>query len=696
VISVPALFELPQTAATSEAARLAGFDHVELLQEPVASALAAGWSADEDASGAWLVYDLGGGTFDVSLLETREGLLRIVGHDGDNFLGGRDLDQSLVRWVLDRMRSDGHDVDPADPAHAVALRVLAAAAEDAKIDLSRGERAVISLPALFSLGGAEVDVDVTVDRGTLEALAAPWVDRTIAVCRRLLAAHGLAAGGLHRVVLVGGPTVMPALRERVQAALGAPFAEGFDPMALVARGAAIHAATAGLSARPRAAASTAGRRLWLEYPSMSPDPTPFVLGRVLDGSEPAPTEVRFVRQDDVATDWTAVRPDGTLMTMVELVPRMPNTFRVQGRDAERRPVAVLPESITIVAGRTLGDPPLSRSVGVALADDTVRTYLERGTMLPAKRTHVHRTLHGVRAGSDGVVLSIPVVQGEHAKAHLCRLVGRLELSGRDLRADLPANADVEVTLEVDRGGRLTARALVSKLGQAFEQVADLAIPHADPEALGRHLGALAERLQVVRGRIGPDPVYTDRLLDVEWALQDARAAIAEGRGGDADAAQRAQRLLVDADAALDQVEQATRTMVLDRELQQALTAASAWVSRLGTPTEQQALAELGAGVGQVRASRDPEALERQLVTVRQLASAAYFRHPEAWRWEFEHASARLDRSTDLVAAKGLVERGRQALAAGDTAGVRDATLGLHHLLPPDDVARAVGYRSDVR
>ncbi len=102
VISVPALFELPQSAATSEAARLAGFQRVELLQEPIASALAAGWRAEDDGGGTWLVFDLGGGTFDASLLETRDGLLRVVGHDGDNFLGGRDFDWAITEHLADR------------------------------------------------------------------------------------------------------------------------------------------------------------------------------------------------------------------------------------------------------------------------------------------------------------------------------------------------------------------------------------------------------------------------------------------------------------------------------------------------------------------------------------------------------------------------------------------------------------------
>ena len=142
MISVPALFELPQSAATSEAARLAGFERVELLQEPIASALAAGWRADDDGGGTWLVFDLGGGTFDASLLETRDGLLRVVGHDGDNFLGGRDFDWAITEHLASQL-----SVVPRrkNPEHAAALRALRLAAEDAKIELSRGERAQVTL-----------------------------------------------------------------------------------------------------------------------------------------------------------------------------------------------------------------------------------------------------------------------------------------------------------------------------------------------------------------------------------------------------------------------------------------------------------------------------------------------------------------------------------------------------------------------
>src|SRR5690606_2846155 len=116
------------------AARLAGLERIELIQEPVASAIAAGY-ADDARDEAWLVYDLGGGTFDVSLLETKEGLLRVVGHDGDNFLGGRDFDRALLDLLLDKLGARGLVIDRTNPAHAGALTRLKLAVEDAKIEL---------------------------------------------------------------------------------------------------------------------------------------------------------------------------------------------------------------------------------------------------------------------------------------------------------------------------------------------------------------------------------------------------------------------------------------------------------------------------------------------------------------------------------------------------------------------------------
>ncbi len=691
VISVPALFELPQAAATSEAARLAGFERVELLQEPVASALAAGWT-QEATGGAWLVYDLGGGTFDASLLETRDGILRVVGHDGDNFLGGRDLDLALVRWALERLADDGHRIDRADPAHALGLRRLRAAAEEAKIELTRRPEAAITLVSAFAVDGATVDVDLTVDRATLEGLLAPLVDRSLAVCERLLARHGQRPEQLARVVLVGGPTVIPALRARVQRRLQAPFAEEVDPMTVVARGAALHAAATGLDARPARHPSASARRLWLQYPAMSADLTPFVAGRVLDGPEPAPTEVRFVRADaGAATEWTAVDDDGTFLAMLELAPRRPSTFRLEGRRREG-PVAVQPPEITVVQGLTVTDPPLSRSVGVALASDRVRVYLERGAPLPAKRTFVHRAVEALSPADPTGALSIPVVQGELPEAHLCRLVGRLEIRASALRGVLAAGADVEVTVEVDRGGRLTAWALIPSLGQVFEQVARLVVPDAEPAALDEQRATLSERLQAARR--GAAPADLDRLMDVEWWLDDAREALVEARGGDDDAGQKARRLLLEANAALEAVEEGARWPALDQRAVSRMSSATRWVAELGTEPEQRMLREAVAAAERARLERRSTDLERHLTLVRELEHAAYFRHPEAWGWEFDAVASQTSRATDLRRAEQLVARGRAS--RHDRAALREVVHELWSLLPVRAEAERGGHGSGVR
>ncbi|HEY0136725.1 MAG TPA: Hsp70 family protein, partial [Nannocystis sp.] len=389
VISVPALFELPQSSATSEAARLAGFERVELLQEPIASALAAGWTI-ADSSGSWLVYDLGGGTFDVSLLETRDGLLRVVGHDGDNFLGGRDFDWAIVDWILGELaRKEGVTLSRAEPGHAATLRKIKLAAEEAKIELSRVEETSIALPGLTA-GDQSFDLDLVISRDTLEKLCSPAIERSLAVCRRLLAAHGVPDGALTRVVMVGGPSVMPVVRRYVSAALGVPPTEGLDPMTLVAQGAAIYAATAGLEARPTALEPIRGCKMWLQYPAMSSDLSPHVIGRLVDraaSGSGVPAEIRLTRADGLwDSPWTALDEEGAFVTAVSLLPRKPNVFRLEGRNGGGGQILLDPPTLTIVQGLTISDPPLSRTIGVATAGDDVRVYFERGAPLPARRT----------------------------------------------------------------------------------------------------------------------------------------------------------------------------------------------------------------------------------------------------------------------------------------------------------------------
>ncbi len=696
VISVPALFELPQSAATSEAARLAGFTRVELLQEPIASALAAGWRADE-AGGSWLVFDLGGGTFDASLLETRDGLLRVIGHDGDNFLGGRDFDWAITEHLAAQLAVP---LARKNPAHAGALRTLRLAAEDAKIELSRAERVQIALPQPLIVDGQEVAVELELDRATLERLTLPLCDRAIDVCLGLLRQHGLATGQLARVVLVGGPTLMPFLRQRVASRLETVIAEGHDPMTLVAQGAALYAATANLDGRAAAAnpaTSASSKQVWLQYPAVSSDLTPHVVGRFL-GAEP-PTTVQLVRGDG---GWSSppasVGPDGSFVTMITLVPRKASTFAINARDKEGQSIAVSPAQITVVQGITISDPPLSRTVGVALASGRVQTYLERGTPLPAKRTFTHRTVETVARGTAESLLRIPIVQGEMAEAHLCRLIGTLDIGGAAVKDTLPSGAAVEVTIELDRGGRMAARALVPALDQVFEHVVHLLVPDADPAALDAAIRDLRNQLQAARTdafRHGLMPVL-EKLDRLEERLSEAERDIDAAHGGDADAAQRARRALLDVDGAMADADLARKWPELESKARETQIAATSLIGQHGTEAEHRLLSEVMAAVDKALRERDASELERQLALLQRLAVGAYQRTDDAWRNYFADAASEISRADDLPRAQKLVTEGNAAITRGDTQELRRIVKALWQLLPDDSEARKRGFDSGVR
>ncbi|HRC55442.1 MAG TPA: Hsp70 family protein [Kofleriaceae bacterium] len=714
VISVPALFELPQSAATSEAARLAGLSRVELLQEPIASALAAGWRAEDDGTGSWLVFDLGGGTFDASLLETRDGLLRVIGHDGDNFLGGRDFD-----WVITEhlARSLSTPLSRKDPAHTAALRTLRLAAEDAKIELSRAPRAQLALAQPLLVDGKEVEVDLELTRDLVEQLTLPLCDRAVEVCLGLLRQHGLGPGQLSKIVLVGGPTLMPMVRQRVAARLEAVIAEGHDPMTLVAQGAALYAATANLDGRAAPVVPTTGRQVWLQYPAVSADLTPHVVGRFLGSqgsgaasgaasaatpataSAATPATVQLVRSDGGWSSPAAqVAPDGSFVTMVSLLPRRTSTFTIVAKSKDGATLVVTPAQITLVQGLTIGDPPLSRTVGVALASGFVQVYLERGTPLPARRTFTHRTVETVARGSVESLLRIPIVQGEMSEAHLCRLIGTLDIGGAAVRDTIPTGSAVEVTIELDRGGRMSARALVPAIDQVFEQVVHLLVPDAEPAALDSALRELRNQLQQARGdafRHGLLPVL-EKLDRLEERIAEAERDIDAAHGGDADAAQRARRALLDVDGAMAEADLARKWPELDEKARRTAIAASSLVGLHGTDAERSLLGEVMAAVERARQERDAPELERQLALLQRLASGAYQRTDEAWQSYFADAASEVSRASDLPRANKLVTEGQTAMGRGDSQELRRIVKALWQLLPEDSQSRKRGFDSGVR
>ena len=701
IITVPALFELPQTRATAEAARLAGFERVELLQEPVASALAAGFKAGSD--GTWLVYDLGGGTFDVSLLQGKDGILRVIGHDGDNFLGGRDFDQAIVAWAVEMLQADGLNVDTKNPAHQPFLRRLAAIAEEAKIELGRQSEVTLSAGEPMQLGDEEIELELTLTRAVLERLVEPLVVRSCEVCERLLAAHNVVRPDLEHVVLVGGPTAMGFVRGLVAERVGPLAAEAHDPMTLVAQGAALAAAASGLDARPTTLSKRveAGHRLIVKAPTLSTDLMPFVICKLLDvGAPTAPRQLRLVRQGEPewSSEWVARDDEGAFAIMAELVARKGNSFTLEGKDDQGNSTAVSPSSVSIVHGVTIGDPPVSRSVGVALANNMVRVYFEKGAPLPTRRTFTHHTVETTLPGSPGPALRIPLVQGEMEEAHLCRLIGSLEIDSKELDQVLPANTAVEVTLELDKGGQLSAKAYIPSLKKVFESVAHLVVPEASLDALRSGVVQLLDRLARLRAdakRNGVTSLF-ERIDGMLREQQEAERALDRAMGGDEEQAQRARRLMLDLEGKVAELEAEGRWPELEGRALDDVAWAAGLVGIDGTEAEKKLLDDAIGGINRARQSRSVKDLERHRRVVRRLANAAFFRDPQAWVTVFDNLTSHMHEARDLKRAEALVDQGKKLVAKGDAAALRGVCDQLSELMPVSAQERARAFASGLR
>jgi len=234
VITVPAYFNDSQRQATKDAGKIAGLEVLRIINEPTAAALAYG--LDKKEAGIIAVYDLGGGTFDVSVLEIGDGVFEVKSTNGDTFLGGEDFDIRIVDYLADEFKKD-NSVDLRDDT--LALQRLKEAAEKAKIELSSTTQTEINLPFITADQSGPKHLTIKLTRAKLEALVEDLIERTLAPCKTALKDAGLKASEIGEVILVGGMTRMPKVQEKVKSFFGREAHIGVNPDEVVAIGAAI-------------------------------------------------------------------------------------------------------------------------------------------------------------------------------------------------------------------------------------------------------------------------------------------------------------------------------------------------------------------------------------------------------------------------------------------------------------------------
>lgn len=235
VVTVPAYFNDEQRQATKDAGKIAGLDVVRIINEPTAAALAYGLDKDKDGEQI-AVYDLGGGTFDISILELADNVFEVKSTNGDTHLGGDDFDRAIMDWLVAEFKKDkGIDIGK----DKMAQQRLNEAAEKAKIELSSKETADINLPFITMDASGPLHLTTTLTRAKFDQLTKTLVDRTIEPCKKALADAGISSADIDKVLLVGGSTRIPAVREMVKGLFGKEADKSVNPDEAVAVGAAV-------------------------------------------------------------------------------------------------------------------------------------------------------------------------------------------------------------------------------------------------------------------------------------------------------------------------------------------------------------------------------------------------------------------------------------------------------------------------
>lgn len=488
VITIPAAFNQMQSEGTIRAAKLAGIDRVALLPEPIAAAMAA-MASSKNKNGQFLVYDLGGGTFDLALVQSISGAINVIAHEGINMLGGIDFDRAIVNSFVRPWLLENFDLPNDFQKHEKYRRVIRIAhlsAEKSKIALSTKETDVVFASddeiRVKDDSGQEIYLEVELARTDLEYLVSDEINKTVELSRKILKDNGYGTEDIDRIVFIGGPTKMPCIRNGVTRELGIPSDLTIDPMTAVAQGAAIYCEsrswdddkTSRKASRASHKSSIESLSIKYDYPARSPDEK----ARIRLTSDAI--DEGFEVQIDSATGWTSGRVPVAAKTSIELqlTDMGENLFTTTIYDAKGKPLNDLAGhfAITRTHASSVGIPA-TQTIAVKVRasansiQNTLVRIIEKGTALPATGDQHFRAARRLNSNQADEYLDFELYQDEGvAEAELNLCIGVFRILGSDLEEGMQICEGDEIIFhwEMSDSGLLKATVDLPAVGQSFD------------------------------------------------------------------------------------------------------------------------------------------------------------------------------------------------------------------------------------
>ena len=496
VITVPAKFTVNQKTATMEAAKMAGFKHCELLQEPIAASMAYGVSSEEK-NGTWMVFDFGGGTFDAALLKVEDGIMQVFDTEGDNYLGGKNLDYAIVDNIIIPYLQENYTIDGylQDAEKKEVLRdAMKTYAEDAKNQLSFKDHEDI-ISNLGDLGqdedGEEIELDLTLTQAQVFDVMRPYFQKAVDICKNLIQRNNLNGSQITKLILVGGPTHSPLIRQMLREQVTPNVDTSIDPMTAVATGAALYAST--LDAEVSDDEIKVGTvKLDISYESTTVEMTEFVPVCLADGSTLNKIFVEFVRGDKAwASGKVEINSNGDVVEL-NLLEGKANSFNISCYDDKGNVLPCFPNEITIIQGSVVGAAPLPYNIGIGIwSEEKKRSVIEmvkgmeKNKPLPATGIVERdlKTTNQLRPGVASDILTVPVYQTDDFDEAAGKPTSHYEyvadvvITGDEVDTFIPEGSLVNITLKADSSEQMKIEVHFLATDVTIEKIFDTGKKH---------------------------------------------------------------------------------------------------------------------------------------------------------------------------------------------------------------------------
>ena len=605
VITVPAAFNQMKKDATLQAAKMAGINNVALMQEPVAAIMSIMRASKQE--GIFLVYDLGGGTFDVSIAENINGKVNLLAHGGVEMCGGRDIDRMVFNQIVVPWLRSNFSL-PEDflinRKYKTFCRVAQWATERAKIELSANETSTIALSEgearTTDEDGNEMYLDIDLNRQHVDSIIADLIKETVEATRETMNKAGLSANDIERIVFVGGPTNYKPLRDKIAYELSLPANIDVNPMTAVAEGASIFAESIDWSSNThsRKAANEVIKTnldLSFKYEARTPNSTArimCVLGNELNGYT-----IEFTSSD---TGWSSgsAALKNNMMVSLPLSKNGENAFVVKVMDEYGREQPIGSNIIVITKTlATIGAIPASHSIGVEVIDKLggvpeLMFLVEEGDSLPKKGTITVKAGQTLKAGTNNSI-NIKLWEGNiQSPITDNRFIGMLKITGTDIDSGVvPTGADIECEYEILDSGTINLEVSIPCIGASFANRNFYSRQEGQIDLTD--IDSIAEQGRLVLDRIDSMAEKVDDPQLAEARKKAERAANLDSQPqSEAEDVQKANNDLLDAKKLINKTRQANLKTIRQMDLDGCVEFFNELVRQYATEAEEQAFDNL--------------------------------------------------------------------------------------------------------